>query len=77
MQEIVSYKVTWRAADDTGMLHLAMKDGTAVSIPVDSPSEMSLLIDLVRNESPVFYNAKHGLLCTGMEAVGEGEKAAE
>jgi len=73
MQEIHSYKITWRPIDNAGTIHVAMSNGTSAPIPIDSAQEMAMMIDLLRNEKPVFYNAKHQLVCTGFEAVGEGE----
>lgn len=74
MKKIESYKVTWRPADDAGMIHLALAGGTASSINVDSAAEAAFLTDLLRNESPVFFDPEHELIGTGFEEVGEGEQ---
>lgn len=73
MQKIEKYIITYRPTDDAGQLHLVLKDGTGADLPVDSPAEASFLLDLLRNEQPVFYDAEHMLLSSGMEEVGEGE----
>lgn len=77
MQEIKSYKITWRPCDNAGQIHLGLADGTGGSIPVDSPQEMSLLVDVLRNECPVYWDPEHSFLMTGHEPVGEGSQDAD
>jgi len=72
MKEIESYKITWNTANDEGILLLHTKDGGLEQLHVDSASEASLVIDILRNEKPVFCD--NGLLYTGFEPVGEGEE---
>lgn len=76
MQEIQSYKVTWRPTENVGMIHLCLADGAA-SVPIDSAMEMMMLVDLLRNESPVYYDARHEVVLTGFEPVGEGSNDAD
>lgn len=73
MQVIEQYKITWRPEDDAGMVHLALANGAGASLPIDSAAEAAFLLDMLRNESPVFYDTENRLLATGMEPVGEGE----
>ena len=77
MQEIKCYKLTWRPDENVGQLHFGLADGTGASVPLDTPQEASMLIDVLRHESPVFWDGKHGLLLTGFEPVGEGEVDAD
>jgi hypothetical protein len=77
MQQIDTYKITWRPCDNAGQIHLGLADGTGSSIPVDSAEEMRMLVDILRNECPVYWDAKHTMLMTGYEPVGEGENDAD
>ena len=77
MQKIECYKITWHPRDNVGQIHMGLADGTGASVPIDSPQEMSMMVDILRNECPVHWDAKHGLLMTGFEPVGEGEADAD
>lgn len=77
MQEIKCYKLTWRPDENVGQLHFGLADGTGASVPVDTPQEASMLIDVLRHESPVYWDVKHRFLMTGFEPVGEGEHDAD
>lgn len=45
------------------------------TVTVNSVEEMRLLVDLLRNESPIMYDIAAGIVRTGSwETVGEGEK---
>jgi len=72
MKEIESYKITWNTANDEGVILLHTADGGLDQLLVDSAAEASLVLDILRNEKPVF--ADNGLLYTGFEPVGEGEE---
>jgi hypothetical protein len=74
MKAIESYKITWNVKNDEGIILLQTQDGVE-QLLADSAAEAMLLLDILRNESPVFYN--DGLLFTGFEPVGEGENGAE
>ena len=73
MKQIESYKISWNVANDEGIILLQTADGVE-QLLVDSAAEASLLIDLLRNEKPVFV--ENNLLFTGFEPVGEGSEAA-
>jgi hypothetical protein len=70
MKSIESYKITWNVKSDEGIILLQTEEGVE-QLLADSAAEAMLLLDILRNESPVFYN--DGLLFTGFEPVGEGE----
>ncbi|MEM7132595.1 MAG: hypothetical protein AAF702_40200 [Chloroflexota bacterium] len=74
MKEVIHYSFFWRTEDNTGVFQLALADGTGGSLEPDSPQEAMLLLDVLRNEKPIYYEAEHQLLMTGLEPVGEGEK---
>ncbi len=72
MKEISGYKFFWNVENNEGIMHLHTDDGN-VNFTLDSPQEASLLIDVLRNEKPVYYDPAGGIVMTGMEPVGEGE----
>ncbi len=75
-QEITHYAFFWRPEDNKGRIQFALADGTGGQVELDSAQEGLLLLDLLRNEKPVFYDAANDLIMTGMEPVGEGEESA-
>lgn len=73
MKAIEWYALFWRPEDNTGSIHLALSDETSANINLDSPAEASLIVDILRNEKPCYYDAQTGQISTGLELVGEGE----
>lgn len=65
MKEIKHYKTTWNAKKDEGrlILYTSNVEGSVEQIHMDSAAEKSLLIDILTNEKPVFY--QDGLIFTG------------
>ncbi len=74
MKEVEKYAFFWRPEDDSGSIHLVLAGEGAADIFIDSPQEATFLLDLLRNEKPIFYNADSGQICTGLEPAGEEEK---
>ena len=72
MKQIESYKISWNVTNDEGIILLQTADGIE-QLLVDSAAEASLLVDILRNEKPVFVEGN--LLFTGFEPVGEGEES--
>lgn len=70
MKQIEAYKISWNIAKDEGIILLQTADSIE-QLLADSAAEAMLLLDILRNEKPVFYD--NGLLFTGFEMVGEGE----
>ena len=73
MQKILEYSILFRHQSDSGMVHLKMADGTGQHFSFHSSQEAMLLLDILRNEKPVFYDQDHEILATGFEEVGEEE----
>jgi len=72
MKEILQYAFFWRPEDNKGCIQLALADGTGGAVELDSAQEGLLLLDVLRNEKPVYYDATNDLIMTGLEPVGEG-----
>ncbi len=73
MKAIEQYAMFWQPEHNVGSIHLALSDGTGADIKLDSPAEASLLVDILRNESPCYWNVHTGQISTGLEPVGEEE----
>ena len=72
MKKVESYKITWNVSNDEGIILLQTADGIE-QLLADSAAEASLLVDILRNEQPVFV--ENNLLFTGFEPVGEGAES--
>jgi hypothetical protein len=70
MELVLSYKIAWNTSNDEGTFLLSVKDNVR-QLHVDSASEASLILDILRHEKPVFV--QDNLIFTGFEPVGEGE----
>lgn len=71
MKEVDAYKIAWNANSHDGTIILHTIPDGIEQIGVSNPSECMLLVDLLRNEKPIYIN--NGVLFTGFEEVGEGE----
>ncbi len=78
--KVFDYRAFWDCQNKSGRLELhGLATGgrygvdTTITVEVAEPDEMRMLVDLLRNENPVFYDRAAGTLETGQEFVGEGE----
>lgn len=69
---INSYQAQWRQAKNYGFLRLNYAGGVS-TLKIESPQEMLLLLDIVRNEKPVWCETTTKAIATGAEPVGEEE----
>ncbi len=74
--EVIGYKTFWNATDNHGQLWILFADETGQLFDMETPQEMMMLVDLLRNEKPIYYDRKYNLITTGLEPVGEGENDA-
>jgi len=72
MKEVDSYKIVWNPSNNEGTILLHVSEGVE-QLHLDSAAEGSLLLDILRNEKPVYV--EDGILFTGFEPVGEGEES--
>lgn len=76
MKEVETYKITWNNKADEGIFLLNTKDGGLEQLLVDSAAEGSLVLDILRNEKPVYID-EHGLLFSGFQIAGVGDEDAK
>ena len=62
MEQILEYSIFYRHESEAGMIHMHMADGSNQHFPFHSIEEASLLIDILRNEKPVYYNAEDEII---------------
>ena len=77
---ISSYKAAWNYEEKQGVLVLFWKEANRPwgsnmlnPIVVTDPMEFQMMVDLLRNESPVEFDSDQHKLVTGFEPAGEGE----
>jgi len=73
MKEVDGYKVVWNPNVNEGSILLNVPGGVE-RLHLGDAAEGLLLIDILRNEKPVYVN--DGILFTGFEPVGEGEEGS-
>lgn len=78
--EVKSYYAAWNTEHHTGKITLYwgpnVSDSNWLVAPaISDPLEFQVMIDLLRNESPVFFDPRTKVLSVGAEPVGEGEDA--
>ena len=73
MKKIEKYALIWKVDQNEGSLHLTLKGDETAQMLIDSAAEASLVLDMLRNEAPVYADPEHNLLTTGLEPAGEGE----
>lgn len=73
MAKIEKVSMSYRPADDSGRLHLALSDGTGADVEIDSPSEASFLMRLFREEEDVYFDTVNEIIFIGIEPGEEGD----
>ena len=72
MEVITSYRAYWNPEKNYGIL--TMLYGTTYHQQrIESPQEMLLFLDILRNEKPVWFVPDAKAIVTGTEPVGEEE----
>ena len=72
MEIIKSYKAYWRPEKNYGVLTI-FYGATYHQQTIESPQEMLLVLDILRNEKPVWFLTSTKAIVTGPETVGEEE----
>lgn len=73
MKKIKKYKIFYHHKAHAGMIYLELEDGENPHFDFHSEREANLLLDILRNEKPVYYDPKDEIIATGYEPVGEEE----
>jgi hypothetical protein len=71
-KEVKKYSVNWRPEENKGYI-VVYYETYGFGIWVDSVQELSFMVDLLRNEEPIYFNPDTKQLNTSLEEVGEGE----
>jgi hypothetical protein len=71
---IINYQASWDLNDHFGIIRLQAENGNWSPIKrIDNPSEFSAIVDLLRNEKPIFHNSNFDRIETLAEETGENE----
>jgi len=82
MAKLLSYKANWNLNSHSGLIHVKLWAGNpsnphqtfTASLQPQTPEEMQMLVDLLRNEEPLEYDSSTKELRLGeWEVAGEGE----
>lgn len=74
MIKIESYAIMWNVDTNQGSINLLLEGDGSRMLHIDSAEEGSLLLDILRNEDPVYVHNNHNQIITGIEPVGEGDE---
>ena len=71
--EVTSYVVHWDVDDHRGNIQLNLANNQGWAIGGQTPEEMYMLVDLLRNEKPIYFDTLKRSLHLSFEPVGENE----
>ncbi len=71
--KIVAYKAYWKWYDGEGSIGLKPSNAGFFFLQVKDPQQFSVMVDLLRNEKPIFWDHNTKTLGTSAEPVGEEE----
>ena len=72
---IDKYQLAWQYSSNRGAIVLLFSGGGAKQINGLAFQDYQAMVDILRNEKPVWYDEGQSLLATAHELVGEGEHA--
>jgi|GEM_PF-3238669 len=71
VNKVTGYNVFTNAT--TSGISILLANGERTKISSADAQRIHLMVDILRNEDPVYFNAKTAMLYTGEEPTGEGE----
>lgn len=71
--KLKSYQPLWDPKIDLGKFYFTTFKGARLETPYMTSSNFARVIDILRNEDPVYGNASTGSVTTAAEEVGEEE----
>lgn len=71
---IIQYRAGWDLNSNFGILQLRSQNGTWSSVKkIKDASEFQVIIDLLRNEHPIYHDTKTDIIRTTNEDIGDNE----
>ncbi|CAG2534729.1 hypothetical protein Q2T41_09345 [Maribacter confluentis] len=71
---IIQYRAGWDLNNNYGILQLRSQNGTWSSLKkINDPNEFQVIMDLLRNEHPIFHDTKSDVIRTTNEDIGDNE----
>ena len=77
MVEITAYSVYWRGPAGVGEVRVNLVDDTSATLAELSADQVRMLVDLLRNEKPVYFDSEKETVFVAWEPVGWGEAALD
>lgn len=71
--KLSGYQATWDPKIDLGKFYFTTFKGVRQETPYMTAENFARVIDILRNETPVYGNASTGSVTTMKEAIGEEE----
>lgn len=73
-KQIVQYRAAWDLNDHFGIIQMRAENGSwSPSKKIDDPQEFQLILDLFRNEKPMYLKVNNDRVKTAEERIGEEE----
>jgi len=72
-KEVKKYHIGWRHAAHSGLIKMFYAGTGDVQIDSLAADDYMAMVDILRNEAPIYYDEVAKVLATHHEAVGEGE----
>ncbi len=71
---IIEYRTAWNIKENYGKVQYKFQNGRWSRVKmIKNPIEFQINLDLLRNEKPIYYDEKVGVVRTTSEPIGEGE----
>lgn len=71
---ILQYRASWDMNNHYGVIQLRAQDGSwSPPKRFENPQEFQVIIDLLRNEKPIYHDVNRDRIRTIAEAIGEDE----
>lgn len=67
------YRAAWSLNDNHGLITLILADGNEEIVAGLSAETFHAIVDILRNEGPVYWVPSARLITTLSESIGEGE----
>ncbi len=68
------YRAAWSLSENHGLITLILVDGNEEIVAGLSAETFHAIVDILRNEGPVYWVPSARMITTLSETIGEGEK---
>jgi hypothetical protein len=72
-KKIDYYRYWWNTKTEKAALRVYYDNTHSTTLYIETPQELSIIVDMLRNEEPVWFNTDTFTFSTAAEPVGEEE----